>query len=265
MTEGRYPRATKKEIRRYARLQMKKYRDEEGLFLGEGLRTVLELLSHLPDERFLDALFVAEDQLKNLSLHETMYREKVRLIGPSEGDRLSGTVTAQGVIGIFRQNERTVPISDAKKVLVVALDNVQDPGNVGTIIRTSAWFGASSVVCGSGTADRYNPKAVRASAGSLYSLSHYQADDLCRELVSLQENGFTVYSSSLRGRDLRTCDTSLEKTVLVIGNEANGVSREIASIADCQVSIPRGTGGNNSVESLNAAVSAGILLASLSL
>lgn len=265
MTEGRYPRAAKGEIRRYAKLQMKKYREEEGLFLGEGLRTVLELLSHLPDERYLVALFVVEDQLMHFPLHEKMYREKVRLIRPEEANRLSGTATAQGVVGIFRQSDRAVSFSEEGKALVVALDNVQDPGNVGTIVRTSAWFGASAVVCGSGTADRYNPKAVRSSAGSLYCLSHYGVSNLCRELVSLQEKGFTVCSSSVQGRDLRACKTWPERIVLVIGNEANGVNREIASIADRLVAIPRGTDGQNGVESLNAAVSAGILLAFLTL
>lgn len=263
MTDISYRRTGKGQIKRFAKLQMKKYRDREGLFLAEGLRTVTELLDHMPDESFLTALFVEPGQLQNIP-HRKYLREKIFLIDPDEGHRLSGTSTSQGVVGIFRQQSEAAFFYGREKSLVIALDDVQDPGNTGTIVRTAAWFGVSAMVCGPGTADRYNPKAIRAGAGSIYCVNHYGVDNLQQELEKMRKRGFAIFCSSLRGEDFRLRDAWPDRIVLVIGNEANGVSKELTGMADRLVAIPRGK-GKEGVESLNAAVSAAILIAHLSL
>ena len=267
MTAGSYSRAGKGQIRRFAKLQQKKFRDMEGLFLAEGLRTVTELLRHIPHDSYLSALFVEPDQLHDIPQKETV-KEKIFLVDPDESKRLSGTSTAQGVVGIFRRQKgegiETYLSTAEGQSLVIVLDDVQDPGNVGTIIRTAAWFGVSALLCGPGTADRYNPKAVRAGAGSVFCLNHYSVGNLQQELAKMQHAGYSIFCSSLHGRDFRDYDTWPDRMVLVVGNEANGVSKPILQMADRHVTIPHGK-AEPGVESLNAAVSAAILVAHLTL
>lgn len=267
MTSSFFRQASKSQIRRFAKLQLKKYRDKESLFLAEGLRTVTELLNHVPDESYLTTLFIEPEQLCRIP-YKDRFREKIFLIDHAQGYRLSGTSTAQGVVGIFSQQRipetRNTSFGKAGKSLAVALDDVQDPGNVGTIVRTAAWFGISGLICGPGTADRYNPKAVRAGAGSIFCLRHYGVDDLREELERMRRGGYEICCSSLQGTDFRDYDSWPEKMVLVIGNEANGIGQEILKIADRRVTIPHGKTGPE-VESLNAAVSASILMAMLTL
>jgi len=265
MTVASYPHAGKPLIKRFAKLLQKKYRDREGLFLAEGLRTVSELMHHIPDAGYLIALLVEKEQLSHIP-QSRRYKEKIYLIDSDEARRLSGTSTAQGIVGIFSQQKRSAgePSSQEQNAreLVIALDDVQDPGNVGTILRTASWFGVSTVVCGPGTADRYNPKAIRAGAGSVFCLNHYGVDDLEKELEKMRRAGYQIICSSLHGTDFRLQHAVPEKMVLVIGNEAKGVSMSILRKADLQITIPRGR-KDAGVESLNAAVSAAILLSEL--
>ena len=264
MTDRSYPHAGKALIKRYSKLQQKKYRDREGLFLAEGLRTVRELLHHIPDEDSLTALFVEPEQLQNLVPGECV-KNRIFITTPDESSRLSGTSTAQGVVGVFRKPEITRDALSAEGgSFVIALDDVQDPGNVGTILRTAAWFGISALICGPGTVDIYNPKAIRASAGSVFGVDHYGVDNLYAELKKMQQRDYTICCSSLEGNDFRAYHAWPEKIVLVIGNEANGIGRDIMQLADRHVAIPRGK-AEQGVESLNAAVSAAILMAMLRL
>ncbi len=262
--EERYPYAGKGSIKRFARLHQKKYRDREGCFLAEGLRTVTELLGHMPSGDALVALFVLGEELGAIPVAER-YRKKLFLLEPEDMKRLAGTTTSQGVIGVFRVPPGSpVQGSEEGRSLVVALDDVQDPGNVGTIVRTAAWFGASSVISGRGTADIYNPKSVRSSAGSLYGIGHYSVDDLEEEIAQLQQKGYHVVTASLQGTDLRERSAWPQKAVLVIGNEANGVSPAISQMSDSMVMIPHGP-GSPGVESLNAAIAAAILISRMSI
>lgn len=260
MSPSEKPPVSKVRLKLYGKLHQKKYRDTEGLFLAEGLRTVCELLERLPDADMLRALLFSEE---NPAAEDFLraYPGKVFTLTEKECRQLSQTVTPSGVFGVFLQQRSKCfgPESSGGRSFVVALDDVQDPGNVGTILRTAAWFGADALICGSGTADRYNPKSVRSSAGSLYALSHYGVEFLASELQRFASCGYTIAVSSLDGRDFRGFDDWPDKLVLVIGNEANGVSLEIQAIADRLVKIPH-VGHAPQVESLNASVSAGILM-----
>ena len=247
-------------LTRFAKLTQKKYRDREGLFLAEGLRTVRELIDSLPEPDMLVALIIdeyASDALRWFG----GFRGKLFRADREVCARLAQTSSSQGVFGVFRKQagDRFAP---GRRSLVVALDDVQDPGNAGTILRTAAWFGADAVICGQGTADLYNAKVVRSSAGSIYAVRHYEVPDLADELQRLQEEGFMVAAASLDGRDYRNCGEWPDRRVLVIGNEANGIGQEVLAIADRLVLIPH-AGERPNVESLNASVSAAILMAGL--
>jgi len=257
--------ASKALVSRCRKLLMKKYRDREGLFIAEGLRTVEELLRQMPDIGYLEALLVEPALVDGLVARFPTVKDKVFLLSAGDFSSLSGTKTSQGVIGVFRKPARPwVPGSGDGRSLVVALDDIQDPGNVGTILRTAAWFGAEGILCSKGTADVFNPKAVRSSAGSIYSTGILDCQDLAGQLRLLQEKGYRVVSASLGGTDLRAVSNWPDQLVLVIGNEANGVSPEVEALSDSLLVIPR-LSPDERVESLNAAVSAAVFLTRITL
>lgn len=254
---------SKAKLQKYVKLHQKKFRDQEGLFLAEGLRTVRELCHNLPGEEMLVALLVREGEAE-VARFAQPWKGKLFSIGEKECSQLAETATSQGIFGVFRQQRSVEPAAEAvsatsEKSLIVALDDVQDPGNVGTILRTAVWFGADALICSVGTADRYNAKAVRSCAGSIYAISHYGVDRLERELLRLKKQGYAIISSSLEGKDFREFSSWPAKQVLVIGNEANGISEPVKALADRMVRIPH-SGRSVRVESLNAAVSAAILM-----
>ena len=259
---------SKAKLQKYLRLHQKKFRDQEGLFLAEGLRTVRELCLNLPREEMLVALLVREGEAEALRFAQP-WKEKLFSITEKECSQLAETATSQGIFGVFRQQRLVEPAVEllsatSVKSFVVALDDVQDPGNVGTILRTAVWFGADALICSSGTADRYNPKAVRSCAGSIYAIRHYGVERLEREFLRLKQQGYCIVCSSLEGKDFREFSSWPAKQVLVIGNEANGISEPVKALADRLVRIPH-AGTSVRVESLNAAVSAAILMERLAL
>ncbi len=254
---------SKAKLKHYARLHQKKFRDSEGLFLAEGLRTVRELCQNLPDEEMLVALLFREGECEG-ERFALKHKGKVFCVTEKECLQLTGTSTPQGIFGVFRQQPAFASVDEAALAtpgssFIVALDDVQDPGNVGTILRTAVWFGAEAMICSSGTADRYNAKAVRSSAGSIYAIRHYGVESLEAELRRLQALGYSIVASSLDGEDFSQFHSHPAKQVLVIGNEANGVSGAVLALADRLVRIPH-AGATVQVESLNAAVSAAILM-----
>ncbi|HWR01803.1 MAG TPA: RNA methyltransferase [Chlorobaculum sp.] len=257
-----YPPLSKAMLSRLAKLGQKKYRDIEGLFLAEGLRTVSELLDRLPDPEMLQALVLEEGAVGRMSGLER-FKGKVFVADADSIARLAQTTTPQGVCAAFRKQPIRKFQPGHGRSFVVALDDVQDPGNVGTIIRTAAWFGADAVICGEGTADPYNPKAVRSSAGSIHAVSIISVPSLVQELQRLQGEGFMVSAAALEGSDYRGFQEWPVRRALVIGNEANGISPDVLELADRLLLIPH-AGSTPAVESLNASVSAGILISNLS-
>lgn len=252
-------------LKRFGKLQQKKYREEEGLFVAEGLRTVRELLLAMHEPAMLVALIFAPGHADDLD-EAHQFADRCYEADAAAFSRLSATENSQGVIAILRQPrfpglDRQLAAPGGR--FVVALDGVQDPGNAGTILRTAAWFGADALLCGPGTVDLYNPKTVRSSAGSLFSQPHYRTDDLALELHRLRAEGFELLSSSLEGEELSLSADLPRRKVLVIGNEANGVTPEVQSLSDHLLRIPH-KGPAPRVESLNAATSAAILIHYLS-
>lgn len=261
MRAASFPPLSKAMLGRLAKLSRKKYRDNEGLFIAEGLRTVSELLDSLPDPSMLHAI-VLDEQAAGSFGEPGRFAGKVWLAGADTFARLAQTATPQGVCAVFRKPEQGEFKPASLHSFVVALDDVQDPGNVGTIIRTAAWFGAEAVICGPGTADPWSAKTIRSTAGSIFALRIVEAPDLCKELQRLQGMGFMVAAAALDGQDYRTVTEWPDRRLLVIGNEANGISKEVLDLADRRLLIPH-AGKRPAVESLNASVSAGILMAKM--
>ena len=234
-------KVTKSQIKLIKSLQQKKYRDELGLFVAEGDKCVEELR-------------------KSFELVH-LYREGENATR-TEIEQMSGLRTPQGVIGVFRKR----PIEDLKlkiEDLVLALDGIQDPGNLGTIIRTCDWFGVHDIVCSKDTADCYNPKVVQATMGALARVRvHYvNLPEWIREIKS-QESGVKIYGTLLEGKDMYTVLPESRNTgIIVMGNEGNGISQEVRSLITSPIRIPSYPKNAETSESLNVSIATAIVLA----
>ena len=242
--------------KRIITLHRKKGRNEHQRALVEGWRAVeAAILGKAPLVEVLvsDETFAKPDVAELLEqAHLPVYRLPAR-----DGKKLSSVEQNQGIIGIVEIESTPIDkLLQADRLLL--LDGVQDPGNVGTMIRTAAWFGIDGIIAGPGTADLYNPKVVRASMGGLWDVLHARNDDPASLLQRCPVLGFSRYGADLEGTSLDEWVPE-SKGILVIGSEARGISPAVSSLLDQRVVIS-GSGHAKATESLNAAVAAGIIL-----
>ena len=238
------------------RLVERKYREREGLFLAEGphlLTAALEAGARVRE------VFCTEELLSRHAALAARLEEgewPVWVVPDPLLRRVAATENPQGVVAVV---EKPAPPSLPRVeegLLVLALDGVADPGNVGTCVRSAAGFGASAVVLGAGCCDPYNAKAVRASAGSLFSVPVVQVEDLAAAVRALREGGaWAVALDPRAGRAVWELDLR-GPTVVVVGGEARGVSGAVRAVCEVEATVPLRAG----VESLNAAVAAAVAL-----
>lgn len=231
-------------IKQWMKLHKKKYRDQFGQFLLEG--------DHLVEEAFrsdwdIDTLIIREDRQHE----EWPDHVNMTIVSESVFKALADTPSPQGVIAVV--TIKTHHVEAAKKLLV--LDNVQDPGNVGTMIRTADAFNYDGVVLGAGTVDIFNDKVIRATQGSLFHLPVIKAD-LGELLPAMQKKGTQIITSTLEESVDMAAVSVPERLALVVGNEGSGVSKELQQLSDVNVKISI----TGRAESLNVGVAAGILL-----
>ena len=240
-------------IRALRALNQRKGREEQGRFLVEGEVMIREALGCGLTVR--DA--VATERCSALAEALAGRGARVCLVPEPVLAAVCDTRTPQGVCASF-DLLRPAPL-DAAPDWLVALDGVQDPGNVGTIWRTADAAGLQGLLLGSGCADPLSPKVQRAAMGSSFRLPFSQTEDLAEALRTLRERGWTVIASDLRGEDFYARPAPGRRYVLVIGSEARGISDGVRAQADARVRLPMRGGA----ESLNAAVAAGILMYAL--
>ncbi len=236
-------------------LDTRKGRRKHGLFVAEGPRLVGELLGHFSCE----ALFYT-DTPGHESLLPKAQADNVAVTLLSEKDmsRCSLQQSPQGVLALFRipQYEWT-PTEVADNQLCLALDGVQDPGNLGTIVRLADWFGVEDIICSLDTCDIWNPKAVQATMGGLSRVRvHYI--NMAVWLKSLPAS-IPIYGTSLKGSSVWTAELQ-QRGVIVMGNEGRGVSPEVAALCRQQMLIPNYPVGRPCTESLNVAMATAIML-----
>lgn len=255
-------KATKKQLAMLRSLRTRKGRRETGLFLVEGVRLCDELLR---SDVQAEMVLVASQEASRREIAELADRFRAR--GTRVGDapshyvqRISDTVHSQGIIAAARWQDISLPdLLFGKRSIVVALDRVSDPGNAGTIIRTAAWFGASSVLLGEGCADLLNSKTVRATMGGIFHLPVCRDVKLAEVLDELKRKGFKITAAAAEAETSYSGWAAAAKSVLLLGSEAHGVAAALRNRADQIISIPRLGRG----ESLNVAVAAGIFLAAI--
>jgi TrmH family RNA methyltransferase len=230
-------------------------RRERGMYVVEGPHLVETALEAVP-RSIQSILITPESKYSDVERLAAGAGVEIRSISQKNAERISDTRTTQGVFAIVRIPKHSRSASSA----IVALDDVQDPGNVGTIIRTALWFGVTRIIAGSGTADCYSPKVTRATQGGIFGVEIEPVQALSTRLVELKKEKYSILGSSLSDGSIRLQDIRTdEKYVIVLGSEAHGLSREVEDACDSLVRIERGGKG----ESLNVGVSAGILLAKL--
>lgn len=240
-----------------ALLAKKKERDRRGLFVVEGVK----LFAEAPAERIVQ-VYIAESVQAQLT---AQYGEKLKnlsceIVSDEVFVKLSDTVTPQGILCLVRQYsyhiEEMLSEEKKKRLLFIVLEDIQDPGNLGTIFRTAEAAGADGVLMSGRTTDIYNPKSIRSTMGSIYRVPFLYETDLSSIIKRLRQAGVSVYAAHLRGSDYDTGYDYRKNTAFLIGNEAKGLREETAACADALIRIPM----EGQVESLNAAAAASVLL-----
>lgn len=235
-------RLTKSQIKWVRSLQQKKFRDAEGVFVAEGEKCVNDLKG-----AFDLVLLISRENATQ-----------------TEIEQMSSLRTPQGVIGVFKKREDMGNgLLDMGDGLWVALDGVQDPGNLGTIIRTCDWFGVHHIVCSRDTADCYNPKVVQATMGALARVSVHYIDNLGDMLQQMQKADYPIYGTLLDGKDMYepTAIPTKDKGIIVMGNEGNGISPEVREWVTHPLFIPSYPTDIPTSESLNVSIATAIVLA----
>jgi RNA methyltransferase, TrmH family len=254
---------TARQLKDLRSLGQKKFRDELGLFLVEGSRLVEEAANSDFEiaATYITPECAADSRIRPL-LHKLRKKGLVQDVTAREMESFTDTVTAQGIASVLARKivapESLLTRGPARSVLV-ALDAVSDPGNVGSIIRTCDWFGITGVLLGRNSVELYNPKVVRATMGGLFHLPVAEGVDLPAILSKARSLEYTIFVADLDGEvhfDRAQYDN---KSVIVFGNEAWGVSDPVKSIAHTRVSIRR----YGAAESLNVGVACGIILSSV--
>ena len=233
---------TQNELKQLQKLHLKKYRDELGLFVAEGDKCISELAGAF---EMVHHLTPANTPMKDI-------------------ERLSSLRTPQGSIAVFRKPDYGATLAVQPDTLYLALDDVQDPGNLGTIIRTADWFGIRDIICSTGTADCFSPKVVQATMGSLARVRvHYT--NLPERLAALraQQPAIPIYGTLLDGKNLYAADAIPDRRsgIIVMGNEGNGLSQAVRRMITHSLRIPSFPPDNPTAESLNVAIATAIILA----
>ncbi|TDQ06940.1 TrmH family RNA methyltransferase [Pedobacter metabolipauper] len=242
---------SKSQISYIKSLHQKKYRKENGIFIIEGIKSIAEFIQSSYQVHSIYYLVQYQSLLPNLPANIKLFE-----VNNAELDKISTLQTPQGILALVHIPENPVlSIKDLKNSFTLILDGVQDPGNLGTIIRTADWFGFKQVICSNTTVEVYNPKTVQATMGSLSRVKIHYLD-----LPSvLKEFKLPVFGAVLNGKNIYETDWGTEGLV-ILGNEGQGISAEILELIDNPVTIPR----VGEAESLNVAVSAAIFCSDIS-
>lgn len=239
-----------------------KERRKQKQFVLEGMRLVAEI----PKESFVRA-YATTQYLKNHILSHKAHKEsenfskyffdgEIEEVSETVMKQISDTKTPQGIVAIAKMPEYSLEyILDREEGILLILENVQDPGNIGTMIRTAEGAGVAGVIMSKDTVDIFNPKVTRATMGSIFRVPFLYVDDLLDIIPKLHENGYMSFAAHLQGQDIYDEDFR-GKVAFFIGNEGNGLTDELTSQLKKKIKIPM----EGEVESLNAAIAAALLM-----
>lgn len=231
-------------------LERKKNRDEEGLFVAEGTKIVDDLLPLLPC-RFIAVLH---------EVYKDAYRKhtnEIEIVTPDEYKKITFQKSPQGVLAVFEKPTVEIDIITINKSLNLALDDIQDPGNLGTIIRLADWFGIKDIFCSHHTADAFSPKTVQATMGAIGRVRVHYLD--LPALFNELSGEFPLYGTFLEGDNIYTEKLS-QNGIIILGNEGNGISESLLPMINKKLMIPGYPAGSATSESLNVGIAAAIVI-----
>ena len=253
---------SKEKFKELLKLKTKKGRKTQGAFLIEGLRLCEEMVNSNWEAESVLFTGSFQNSSSGKKLLQKFERRNVKTI-PVKSEvvkKLSDTVTPQGIIAVVKIKEFSLnELWSESSNIILALDAIRDPGNVGTLIRTADAFGIDGVLLSSDTVELYNPKVVRSTMGSIFHLPIFDEVDLEKIIPQLKKSNFKIYGTDAKeGKDLDKLDYSgpAEKICLLIGNEAEGLNKNLLDLSDEIIHVPI----FGRAESLNASVAGGILL-----
>ena len=242
-------------IKNIKKLKDKKFRDEAGLYIIEGIKMIEEAIE---EKASIKKILICEECLTTGDLEQKILYEIAKYdciyVNSKVYNFLTDVVAPQGIMAVVEKPSKDTEI-DYSEDIILALDGIQDPGNLGTILRTADSVKLKQIIVTKNTADSYNPKLVRSTMGAILRIKIIETEDLAKTLKEAKKNKFKIVATSLDTNE-SIYDISYNKKVIVIGNEANGVSKEIQELADNRVKIPM----LGKTESLNASVATGIML-----
>ncbi len=239
---------SKNQIKQVKALHLKKFRDEEKLFIAEGIKVVNEIIYTNPE--IIHQLFVTESYLQGNS--NALLKTKVEYVTISEEDlkRISAQSQPNNALAVCHYFEETAPEIDLTKQFSFYLDDIRDPGNLGTIMRMADWFGIEEIFCSKQSTDVYNPKTIQSAMGSFLRVRVHYCD-----LYEAAKKDIPVYGAVLDGENIYKA--KLQNGLIIIGNEANGINEKNYKFMTNKIAIPASE--NSSTESLNAAMATAII------
>ena len=243
---------SKNKIKFFNSLKLKKFRIKNNLFLAEGEKLVFELLqSEIKPKIILTTLndYITETKYNNIEIIQVNF---------SEIKKISQLKTPPEFIGIFEMPYNKFSLSEIENSLNLFCDDIQNPGNLGTIIRTADWFGIENIICSENTVDAYNPKTIQATMGAIASVKvHYVNKE---DFFSNIDKKMPVYGTFLEGENIYNTELTANG-LIVIGNEGQGISEEIVPFVTKKLFIPSYNTKQKSAESLNASIAAAVVCA----
>ena len=246
---------TKAEITLVKSLSDKKERNASGLFIAEGTKLVGEIVaSHLDVQKIF---FTDDKSTSDTFPFKTGSKIETEKVSPKDMERLSKLKTPSNIIALVKIPNYKFDFQSVYHNLILALDNIQDPGNMGTIIRIADWFGINDIICSENSADCFNPKVVQATMGAITRVKvHYT--DLGNTLKKITADGINVYGTFLEGENIYNAQLS-KNGVIIMGNEGRGISPAITSYVNKKLFIPSYPAGAETSESLNVSTATAII------
>lgn len=244
-----------------ALVKKSKERKEKKLFVVEGTKMVAEA-----PKSWLRAVYVSESyegNVENRQLLDSIRKDAATfgyhydVVADSVFKAVSDTQTPQGIMALVTMPEYALEqLLDGDRTHLLVLESIQDPGNLGTMVRTGEGAGITGIIMNKTTVDLFNPKTIRSTMGSIYRVPFYITENLSQTLEDLREQKVSLYAAHLKGQNSYDAENYQQACGFLIGNEGNGLSDEIANLADTYIRIPM----EGQVESLNAAISATLLM-----
>lgn len=232
-------------------LKKAKVRKEFSEFVVEGARMVKEV----PKDRLVK-MYASETFYENhRDFFENVSKDKLETVSDRVFCQMSDTQTPQGVMAVVKMAQAEWKDVMGDKPLILMIENLQDPGNLGTIVRMGEGAGVSGIIMSSNTVDIYNPKTIRSTMGSIYRMPFMYVQDFTEAMKKCKAEGVTLYAAHLNGKNTYIEENYNKPTAFIIGNEGNGLSQSAAEEADTLIRIPM----EGQVESLNAAIACTVL------